>query len=296
MLMPLVLWMVCALWGVRALQLINDSHPLDVPTLHNPPTLQNGTDAARKCLVWQSDWKPTGGKKQIFFFDLGVETGQSALVALGESPRSACRYNTEYAQSALPKEKRLHECMQQAQKTRKILRIANDEAAKHQMNLFNDGKVVMVEPSPAYSPAIKKITEAYPHRTQSFAKAITGFNESQIHLQFSVTDKSCDPDVISTAVLKGLPVVDVGGLNLMQLLTRTVRPEDFVIVKMDVEGAEFDILPCLVASSSIKLIDMFFIERHDWMPVGKKEGNRHKLDAALKTMQDKHIIVREDWP
>jgi len=287
--------MVCALCGVQTLKLSNDSHPFDVPDLRNGTQVAN-EPSSLKCLHWQSDWEPKVGIKQIYFFDLGVETGQSALVALGENPRNACRYNTEYAISALPKQERLHECTRQAQKSRKILRLANQEAAKHELNLFNDGKIIMVEPSPSYLPAIKKITEEYPHRAQSYSKAITGYNESEIHLQFSVRDKSCDPDVISTARLKGLPIVDVGGLNLMQLLTKTVRPEDFVIVKMDVEGAEYDILPCLVDSSAIKLIDMFFLERHDWLPSGKKDGNRHKLDVALKKMEESHITVRQDWP
>ena len=45
------------------------------------------------------------------------------------------------------------------------------------------------------------------------------------------------------------------------LLTHT-RHEDFVLVKMDIEGAEFVVLPSLLASGAACLIDELYLECH----------------------------------
>lgn len=265
-------------------------------------TDSNTTDRAQsssnthQCLDWQPELKEDDGKPQVYFFDLGVETGQTTLTALGEGPRKACQYNTEYAITGVPKEDRLVECMARTRKIHKILSHVQQEAAKVNMSLFNEGKIIMVEPSPAFSPVLKKITDAYPHRAQSFGKAITGYDDSELNIPFSVNNKSTDPEFVYQAVDKDTPVVHVKGLNLMQLLTKTVRPKDFVIVKMNVAGSEYEVLPCLVASSSVNLIDMFLLARHDWMPIAKKTGHKEQLDRAVKTMQDKHIQVLQNWP
>merc|ERR1719195_1775626 len=182
----------------------------------------------------------------------------------------------------------MKECIKESKKSLDILKAAQVEAAKHthKQNTFGTSKIIMVEPSPAYSPVIEGIAKAFPHRTRSFTRAITGFNESEVNLRFSVANKSTDEKIVMTADQAGKPVVDVKGLNLMQLLTRTARPEDFVIVKMDVEGAEYEILPCLVASSTaLKLIDVFLIERHDWMDIAKTPGYTHQLNEALEKMR-----------
>lgn len=297
MLMQLLLLMVCAFWEVQAMKIRSDPQTKDSQTTNLHP-FGYGADLEHKCLSWNVTWTPPkDSQKQIYFFDLGVETGQSTLLALGEDPHKACRYNEQWAQTIVPKGKRFHECVVESKKSLRILKAAQVELAKHiHSDLFTQSKIIMVEPSPAYSPVLKEITKQFPHRVQSFERAITGFNESTVNIPFSVKNKTIDPDVIKQAEQKGLPVVDVKGLNLMQLLSQTVSPEDFVIVKMDVEGSEYEILPCLVASSSIKLIDMFIIERHDWLPIAKTTGYIDQLNKALEKMKHHNIVVRSDWP
>lgn len=78
---------------------------------------------------------------------------------------------------------------------------------------------------------------------------------------------------------------DVRLYNLNRLLVENTIPADTVVVKMDIEGAEWDILPCLASSPAAKLVDTLYFEDHcpgqEWCPTSGQAGNsRTVLDAA----------------
>merc|ERR1712194_81991 len=50
--------------------------------------------------------------------------------------------------------------------------------------------------------------------------------------------------------------------NFSLFLQMHVRENDFVVVKMDIEGSEYNILPSLISSGSLGLIDELFLEAH----------------------------------
>ncbi|KAI3742768.1 hypothetical protein L1987_60463 [Smallanthus sonchifolius] len=54
----------------------------------------------------------------------------------------------------------------------------------------------------------------------------------------------------------------VQGFDFAEWLKNTVSEKDFVVVKMDVEGSEFDLIPWLVETGAICLIDEVFLECH----------------------------------
>jgi len=55
---------------------------------------------------------------------------------------------------------------------------------------------------------------------------------------------------------------DVQAIDMADFLTRTFVPEDFVVMKMDIEGAEHVIIPRLIISGAICLVDEIFLECH----------------------------------
>ena len=57
-------------------------------------------------------------------------------------------------------------------------------------------------------------------------------------------------------------IVAVQAIDVADLLRRRATEEDYVVVKMDVEGAEYDIVPHLLASGVTHLIDEIFVEAH----------------------------------
>ena len=48
-------------------------------------------------------------------------------------------------------------------------------------------------------------------------------------------------------------------------LLKQYDENDFIVVKMDVEGAEFDLLIHLIKENALKLIDVFIVEYHDFL-------------------------------
>lgn len=43
-------------------------------------------------------------------------------------------------------------------------------------------------------------------------------------------------------------------------------PHDFVVVKIDIEGSEYDVIPHMVEMSAWKVIDYLLIEWHETLP------------------------------
>ena len=73
-------------------------------------------------------------------------------------------------------------------------------------------------------------------------------------------------------------------LNFSRWLQRHVAAEDFVVVKMDIEGSEYEVLPSLLRSRAIKLIDELLLEvhynRNSW-----KSSDRAAYCSAARTSQ-----------
>jgi hypothetical protein len=88
--------------------------------------------------------------------------------------------------------------------------------------------------------------------------------------------------------------VTVPTINLLRLLYEKTIPGDWVIVKMDVEGAEWDIVPCLANSPVAPLIDQLYVEEH---PIDWQLGNttREEMDSARQTLTQRGIQMPPYW-
>ena len=78
-------------------------------------------------------------------------------------------------------------------------------------------------------------------------------------------------------------VYRVEALDLADWLIRTFSKRDFVVMKMDIEGSEFDLMNRLVESGAFCLIDELFLECHydRWIKCCSGEKtNRHKRSYA----------------
>ncbi|MFD7494161.1 FkbM family methyltransferase [Streptomyces sp. NPDC059832] len=61
--------------------------------------------------------------------------------------------------------------------------------------------------------------------------------------------------------------VAVSAVDFSAWLRRTVTPEDHVVVKMDIEGAEYPVLRKLLADGTIDLVSVLYVEwHHDRFP------------------------------
>lgn len=94
--------------------------------------------------------------------------------------------------------------------------------------------------------------------------------------------------------------VDVQLYNLMRLLQENAIPEDTVVMKMDIEGAEYDILPCLADSPAAALIDTLYLEDHCpgkwWCPTTGQAGNTKAVfNTALAKLRQRGVVIPDGY-
>lgn len=84
--------------------------------------------------------------------------------------------------------------------------------------------------------------------------------------------------------------VPVPALDFSAWLRRTATPDDHVVVKMDIEGAEYPVLTKMLADSTIGLISTLYVEwHHDRFPAMRR-ADHDELVSAVSA----HTDVR-DW-
>ncbi|KAG0244018.1 hypothetical protein B0O80DRAFT_428475 [Mortierella sp. GBAus27b] len=86
---------------------------------------------------------------------------------------------------------------------------------------------------------------------------------------------------------------DLTGINISRWLLQNTLPQDFVVVKMDIEGAEYEIIPHMAEMSAWVVVDYLLIE---WHGAGVGGGTPEEIDfrdkraaAAKKKLQDEGI-------
>ncbi|KAE8039366.1 hypothetical protein FH972_011786 [Carpinus fangiana] len=95
----------------------------------------------------------------------------------------------------------------------------------------------------------------------------------------------------------------IQGIDFAGWLKRTVSERDFVVVKMDVEGAEFHLVPRLIETGAICLIDEIFLECHynRWQRCcpGQRSVKYQKTYAQcmdlFTSLRENGVLVHQWW-
>ncbi|KAK6943219.1 Methyltransferase type 11 [Dillenia turbinata] len=95
----------------------------------------------------------------------------------------------------------------------------------------------------------------------------------------------------------------IQGFDFANWVKNTVSEQDFVVMKMDVEGTEFDLIPRLFETGAICLIDEIFLECHynRWQKCcpGQRSSKYEKtygqcLDL-LNSLRESGVLVHQWW-
>jgi FkbM family methyltransferase len=88
----------------------------------------------------------------------------------------------------------------------------------------------------------------------------------------------------------GQQKVTVPTSNLNRILFENTIPGDWVMVKMDIEGSEYDVLPCTASSPSASLIDRLYLEQHapSWGMAGTTPT---QMEDAKNTLRQKGVDI-----
>nr|XP_043610424.1 uncharacterized protein LOC122582131 [Erigeron canadensis] len=95
----------------------------------------------------------------------------------------------------------------------------------------------------------------------------------------------------------------IQGFDFANWLKNTVTEQDFVVMKMDVEGTEFDLIPKLIETGAICLIDEVFLECHynRWQKCcpGVRSPKYQKTYGQclnlFKSLRQRGVLVHQWW-
>lgn len=157
-------------------------------------------------------------------------------------------------------------------------------------------EATLVEANPRFNQALSAVVGKYPGQVTALSSTAAYMCEAKTSFFLDTKDVQTNywgsslsanhPDVKKS----GLQKVEVPMMNLHRLLYEKTIPGDTVIVKMDIEGAEYDILPCLANSNEATLVDHLFVEVHDpaWGMVGTTPAG---MEAAKATLRQKGVDI-----
>jgi hypothetical protein len=270
-------------------------------------------------------------KSSCYFIDLGGEVGQSTLGFFGEGPTQACYYAKHTRGIFDPKwyADRDDVCGIETNKVHSLLKNHTWPALKSKQNelqkqqnipskegtlmTLNECSAVIVEPSSHFKNTMESISKDHGY--------IQANGHKRIDVRHPVGITGCDssnglqynngPRKRSAHLGKNRERVP--SLNIHKLLYETVKVDDYVVVKVDIEGGEYSLIDCLVQSDySLSLIDEIFVERHDkWLlneEYTQEDGSSvkdkningqyqiEKLEINLEVIRNLGIYVSDMWP
>jgi len=158
-------------------------------------------------------------------------------------------------------------------------------------------EAILVEANPILTETLNGVAQKYAGKVQVNAsraaymcEAKTAFyintNEQQLKKSSSVSAGFQEASVLGTELSK----VEVDTVNVNRLLTEHTIPGDWVMMKMDVEGAEFDIIPCMAESPAGSLVDRLYVEQHDpgW---GLEGATPSAMQTALTGLRTRGVDI-----
>jgi FkbM family methyltransferase len=99
--------------------------------------------------------------------------------------------------------------------------------------------------------------------------------------------KENHPDVIKSKKAK----IQVDSYDVAKLIMENYTKDDFIIIKMDVEGSEYDIVPYFMKVGVLEYIDEFACEWHKYMEPADAKGITGYLQYIMTTAGVKLL----DW-
>lgn len=136
----------------------------------------------------------------------------------------------------------------------------------------NQWSAILVEANPRFDQQLGGIGQQHPGQID--VKSSTAAYMCEGKTSFYLDTVNHDNNYWGSSMNSNAPDVQKSGkkkvtvptVNLNRVLYEQTIPADWVMVKMDIEGSEYDVLPCLAKSDSAKLIDRLYLEEHSHLP------------------------------
>jgi FkbM family methyltransferase len=153
----------------------------------------------------------------------------------------------------------------------------------------------LVEANPQFAPQLMLLEQQYPGQVHVYAStaAFTCQGQTSFYIDADPTHNhwgssmsSGSPDVVKSGQTK----VTVPTTNVIQMIAEHVMPDDWAMLKVDIEGAEYDLVPCLAEYKDAGLIDRMYLEEHWWFKVDS-QTTPAQMAAAKAKLAAKHVDI-----
>eukprot|EP00933_Yihiella_yeosuensis_P068094 TRINITY_DN733_c0_g1_i2.p1 TRINITY_DN733_c0_g1~~TRINITY_DN733_c0_g1_i2.p1 ORF type:complete len:261 (+),score=75.78 TRINITY_DN733_c0_g1_i2:138-920(+) len=160
-------------------------------------------------------------------------------------------------------------------------------------------EALLVEANPIFSKKLqaieknmkgsdKGIVKAYADTAAYSCAGETSFfiDVDKTHNYWGSSMSEAAPDAIKSGKKK----VTVPTLNVNRLVYENTIPDDYVILKVDIESAEYEVVPCLANFKDASLVDRMELEEHTWFPSVTKEM-KVKMAESKKKLTSKGVQI-----
>ena len=92
-----------------------------------------------------------------------------------------------------------------------------------------------------------------------------------------------------------LTTIAVESFDFSQWVKQTFSEQDYVILSMDIEGAEYEVLEKMLHDDTAKYVDRLYVELHPWQIKGiKQKAAEKKGRRLLNDFRRRGLMVGED--
>jgi len=130
-------------------------------------------------------------------------------------------------------------------------------------------EAILVEANPEFTAQLNTVASTYP--MGGGPGAVRALGATAAYSCAGTTSFSIDPDVAHNRWGSSMKFdhagnkVTVPTINVNQLVAENTILNDWVMLKVDIEGAEYDVLPCLSQFTQLNKVNTIFVEEHGWM-------------------------------
>merc|ERR1719183_2884118 len=160
-----------------------------------------------------------------------------------------------------------------------------------------DWSAVLVEANPRFNAKLAAVGSQHPGKVTVMSSTAAYMCEAKTSFFLDTVNtannywgssmSSTHPDVQKSGKTK----VTVPTMNLNRILYENTIPGDWVMLKMDIEGVEYDVLPCTAQAPAASLMDRLYLEQHNWLAHGLAGTTEAQMEAAKNTLRSRGVDI-----
>jgi len=161
---------------------------------------------------------------------------------------------------------------------------------------LTDWDYYLFEPSPKLNGYFKKLVEDYPQVNFDYSKKAVWIEEGEIDFYYSRRGNSGSTilkEKFSNKVDHDNPV-KVETIDFSSWVKDNINKDDYIILKVDIEGAEYEVLNKMVEDGTLDYADELIVEFHGESKMHRTQRHHDVYAIIAKYLTDRDFPVYSD--